>query len=103
MTKQTSELKQSKAEEMSEENDLSVEINQAYIDNVGEEYATGEDCAEAYAGDFDNDEDFTQDLLEQTGTLPKDLPPYIHIDWERTANDIMEDYFEQDGHYFRNL
>jgi len=58
---------------------------------------------EAYQGQYDNDEDFTQQLLENTGDMPKDLPAYIHIDWESTASDIMMDYFEIDGHYFRNL
>jgi len=91
-----------KAVEMAEENGLSEEINQAYIDNVGEEYAEADNVSEAYAGEFDNDEDFTQDLLEQCGELPKDLPAYIHIDWEGTR-DIMMDYFEVNGYYFRNL
>lgn len=88
---------------MAEENSLSEEINQAYIDLVGEEYATAEQAEEAFSGEFDNNEDFTQDLIEQTGELPKDLPAYIHIDWEGTARDIMMDYSEQDGYYFRNL
>lgn len=93
-----------KAEEMSEENDLSVDINRAYLDNVGIEYATAEDCQEAYQGEYEDDEAFVQQLLEDTGGLPKDLPAYIHIDWEWTAKEIMMDYFSSDdGYYFRNL
>lgn len=61
------------------------------------------DIGEAYQGQFSSDKDFVQDLLENTGCLPKDLPTFIHIDWERTASDIMMDYSEHDGHYFRNL
>lgn len=62
-----------------------------------------EDIEEAYQGAFDSDEAFVQDLLEQTDGLPKDLPSYIHINWERTARDIMMDYSESNGHYFRCL
>lgn len=58
---------------------------------------------EAYQGEYISDEDFTQELLEETGSIPKDIPAYVYIDWERTANDIMMDYFEIDGHYFRSL
>lgn len=92
-----------KAELMSEENGLSEEINQAYIDNVGYEYATAEDCSEAYQGRYNTDEEFVQQLLEDTTEGLKDLPNYIYIDWGRTAQDVMYDYFESDGYYFRNL
>jgi len=75
----------------------------AYISIVRDENATKEDFEESYSGRFTSDEDFTQELLEDTGGLPKDLPAYIHIDWESTARDIMMDYTEEDRYYFRNL
>lgn len=56
---------------------------------------------EHYEGSFKADGDFVEDLLESSGELPE-LPYYIYIDWERTSNDVMMDYFEEDGHYFRN-
>ena len=31
------------------------------------------------------------------------IPPWIHIDWDRTATDLMMDYVEDDGHYFRMM
>ena len=88
---------------MAKENSLSEEINQAYIDNVGEEYAEANNVEEAYQGQYNSDEDFVQQLLEDTGWIPKDFPAYIHIDWEWTAREIMMDYFESNGYYFRNL
>ena len=88
---------------MSEKNSLDEEVNQAYIDLVGEEYATAEGAEEAYQGKYESDEDFTQQLLEDTGDIPKDLPAYVNIDWEGTARDIMMDYGEDSGYYFRNL
>lgn len=36
--------------------------------------------------------DYTQQLLEDIGDLPKDIPHYIAIDWEATAKNIQVDY-----------
>jgi len=58
---------------------------------------------ESYAGEWGSDEDFVQHLLEECGNIPENLPPYVHIDWERTARDIMYDYCAEDGHYFRRI
>lgn len=58
---------------------------------------------ESYAGEWDSDEDFTQNLLESCGEIPQSLPHYIHIDWSGTARDIMMDYFEVDSYYFRKI
>ena len=58
---------------------------------------------ESYAGQFYGDEEFAQDLCEQLGEIPKDLPSYIHIDWESTASELMYDFCESNGHYFRNM
>lgn len=59
------------------------------------------DIGECYQGEFRSDEEFVEDLLYQCGDIPRNLPSYVHIDWERTARDIMYDYTEFDGHYFR--
>jgi len=56
---------------------------------------------EAYSGQFNSDEEFAQDLCEQVGDIPSNLPSYIHIDWESTAKELMYDYSESNGHYFR--
>ena len=62
-----------------------------------------ENIEEAYQGEYDSDGDFTEQLLEDCGDIPKNIPNYIHIDWERTARNIMFDYVEDDNHYFRVL
>jgi len=61
-----------------------------------------DDIDERYAGKYDDDEDFAETLLKDTGDLPNDLPWYICINWERTASNIMADYTEDGGYYFRN-
>ncbi len=40
--------------------------------------------------------EYCQELLEDIGDLPKDLPHYIEIDWEKTARNIRMDYTEVD-------
>jgi hypothetical protein len=60
-----------------------------------------EDIDEMYQGQWDDDETFVMRLLEDTGMIPSDLPNFIRIDWERTAENVMDDYVEHRGHYFR--
>jgi predicted nuclease with TOPRIM domain len=38
--------------------------------------------------------EYCQELLEDIGDLPKDLPGYIAIDWEKTADNLRADYSE---------
>jgi hypothetical protein len=54
-------------------------------------------------------EDFTeycQDLLEDCGEIPKDLPWYIEVDWVATAKNISVDYsiitYQGTDYYYRN-
>ncbi len=91
------------AKKFAEENDMDVDINRAYIENIGTEYAKAEDVQEAYAGQYDNDEAFAMQLAEDTGFEQPGAWPYNCIDWEQASRDIMYDYFESNGYYFRNL
>jgi antirestriction protein len=61
-------------------------------------------CEEAYSGSFDSDEAFAEDMAEQTGALRGDnVWPYTCIDWEQAARELMYDYTEIDGYYFRQM
>lgn len=75
------------------------EILEAYLECFGE--GDIDDAMDAYQGQFDSDIDFTMDLLEACGDIPQDLPSYVVIDWEATARNIMFDYSEHNGFYFR--
>ena len=50
--------------------------------------------------------EYVQQLLEDIDDLPKDLPGYIVIDWEQTAENIKADYstvdFDGETYYIRN-
>jgi len=59
---------------------------------------------EAYQGQYRSDADFAQELAEELGSIDRNVSwPHTCIDWERASRDLMMDYFEVDGHYFRSL
>lgn len=43
--------------------------------------------------------DYARELLEDCGTIPKDLPTWVEIDWDATARNVRMDYtpVEVDG------
>ncbi|MBF0490214.1 MAG: antirestriction protein ArdA, partial [Candidatus Omnitrophica bacterium] len=62
----------------------------------GIEYATLEKFEEAYAGEWDSEEAFAEDLASETMEIPKHLEFYI--DYERLANDLfINDYYSAEG------
>lgn len=65
-----------------------------------------EEAMEAYAGSYTTGAEFAQTMSEELGYIPKDLPSWIatHIDWQAVWDcELRHDYFESNGHYFRNL
>lgn len=65
---------------------------------------SAKDIDEAYQGSYKNDEDFAQETAESLGAVDKDATwPRNCIDWEYAAKELMYDYSEHNGHYFRNL
>ena len=76
------------------------EAMEAYIE-AGHD---AENFDEAFAGQFDSDEDFAQDMAEQLGAIdPRASWPQTCIDWEWAARELMYDYFEVNGYYFRHI
>jgi hypothetical protein len=81
----------------------------AFYDNQGSYWDTcepsefWEQFEEAYQGRWPSDEDFAYDQAEQCDMLRKVEWPYTCIDWEHAARELMYDYFESGGYYFRNL
>lgn len=84
---------------------LEFEIIEAYVDCIGDYCKDVEELldkvSDSYSGEFNSDEDFTQEMLEQDGSIPENLPSYIFIDWQKTAYNFMFDYSSSNGHYFR--
>ena len=46
--------------------------------------------------------DYCQEFLEDCGYIPRDIPPFIEIDWEKTAKNMQVDYtsYELDGNTY---
>ena len=76
---------------------------EAYLDATGADDLS--DFEESYQGQYKNDEEFAQEQAEElySAELKDSTWPFTCIDWERAAHDLMMDYTEQDGFYFRNL
>lgn len=46
--------------------------------------------------------DYVIDLLEDCGYISKDFPSWIEIDWQKTADNVRQDYseIEYEGRYY---
>lgn len=55
-----------------------------------EQYGEWEDGAQLISANYWIE--YVQEMLEDTGEIPRDLPHYIAIDWEKTADNISYDY-----------
>ena len=62
-----------------------------------------DEAEEAYQGDYHSDAEFAEQFAEDIGETTGSGWPYSYIDWDSAARDLMMDYFEAGGHYFRNL
>lgn len=40
--------------------------------------------------------DYCEELVSDIGDLPREIPSYIEIDWDKTAENIRQDYFSVD-------
>lgn len=81
---------------------LSDEVINAYFENCGASSLS--DVEEAYQGEYNDWTDFAEQYADDTGLLfnvPENLRYYF--DFEKFGSDLSFDFFESNGHYFRNL
>lgn len=74
-----------------EENQEELEELQNLRDEVGSEWPHSETLIPV-----DDFTEYVEELLKDCGYLPQDLPDWIVIDWEATAENIKVDYSEAD-------
>ena len=90
-----------------EDSSFDLEVIEAYAElgsySLNDLDAFFEALKESYYGKFSNDEEFAEDTAENFGFEQPNEWPYNCIDWERAARDLMIDFNEQDGHYFRSI
>ena len=58
---------------------------------------------EDYAGEWASHAEFAQNMAESIGALDgaPDSWPFTCIDWKKAGGELLHDYHERDGHYFR--
>jgi hypothetical protein len=73
-----------------------------YLEDMGADDLS--DFDEAYQGQHSSGADFAEYIAEEVGDIPKDLPSWICIDWERSWAELRFDYhMTNSGHVFRHL
>ena len=64
------------------------------IDSIGS-------LSDAYMGQYDSGADFAQNIAEDCGDVPRNMPSWIEIDWQASWDNLTYDYVESnDGHIF---
>jgi len=60
-------------------------------------------CDEDYNGEHNSDADFAENMANELGYMDNATSwPHNCIDWDYAARELMYDYSEHNGHYFRN-
>jgi antirestriction protein len=79
-----------------------IEIFEAYVDCIGklDFQCIYNNVMNYYIGEYSDDETFAQYILKES--IPESLSNYIYVDWEATSRNLMYDYFESNGYYFKS-
>jgi len=96
-------------EEIAEEKDLNADAFEAFCDNqhISEDDAEDavSDFEDAYIGEFSNEAEFAENYADEQGDL-NSIPNYVlgSIDWQEVWDGTLRhDFYEVNGHYFRNI
>ena len=87
-----------------EYNRLVDDYGQNLVDEFIEDFdvSTIENFEDMYQGQLTGVE-FAKEIVSDCGYISKDMPSWIHIDWQKTwDNSLSYDYTEIDGHIFNN-
>ncbi len=77
--------------------DRNRELLARYIDAIGGD-RTIEDAREAFCGTAESVADFAEDYSEEIGSVPKNIPSWIVIDWQATWDcNLRHDYSTSEG------
>ncbi len=90
------------SEEEKEEFDrLCKQYPQDAVEIYYEEIGTLDDFSNAYIGEYPSEKDFVMEMLEGYGC---EIPSFVCIDYQRTYDEHYdEDYWNEDGYFFRNI
>ena len=79
--------------------DLGNDVVSAFLENF--DIADISSCRDAYMGCYESVAEFAQQIAEDYGDVPRDMPSWIEIDWKASWDNLDYDYVEStDGHIF---
>ena len=79
--------------------DIGIGVVESFLDNF--DIADISSCRDAYMGCYESGAEFAQQIAEDCGDVPRNMPSWIDIDWEASWDNLSYDYVEStDGHIF---
>ena len=79
--------------------DIGIGVVEAFLDVFDIESVSS--CRDAYMGCYESGAEFAQQIAEDCGDVPRDMPSWIEIDWKASWDNLDYDYVEcSDGHIF---
>ena len=79
--------------------DIGIGVVEAFLENFDIDCVSS--CRDAYMGRYESGAEFAQSIAEDCGEVPRDMPSWIEIDWDKSWDNLSYDYVESDnGHIF---
>ena len=79
--------------------DMGNDVVEAFLENFDIESVSS--CRDAYMGSYESGAAFAQQIAEDCGDVPRDMPSWIEIDWKASWDNLDYDYVEcSGGHIF---
>ena len=79
--------------------DIGIGVVSSFLNNFDIESVSS--CRDAYMGCYESGAEFAQQIAEDCGDVPRDLPSWIEIDWKASWDNLDYDYVEcSGGHIF---
>ena len=79
--------------------DIGIGVVEAFLDVFDIDSISS--CRDAYMGCYESGAEFAEQIAEDCGDVPRDMPSWIEIDWKASWDNLDYDYVEcSDGHIF---
>ena len=79
--------------------DIGIGVVEAFLDVFDIDSISS--CRDAYMGCYESGAEFAQQIAEDCGDVPRDMPSWIEIDWKASWDNLDYDYVEcSNGHSF---
>ena len=72
--------------------DIVIGVVEAFLDNFYIDDISS--CRDAYMGCYESGAEFAQQIAEDCGDVPRDMPSWIEIDWKASWDNLDYDYVE---------